>query len=439
MHAQAILSHEAASLPANILDTHARSMLRALMRDYLACTLAGGMQDASQKLRGALLRDANGQSRVYGTDMRSVAPLAAFANAHACHLLEFDDVHVRSIYHPGAPVFSAVLAVADRDGIEAADFVAGVVAGYEVGIRLGEAAGTSHYARHHTTGTVGCIGAAAGVARALGLDAAGTSSAIGHAATQAAALWAFREDNAEAKPVHAGHAAMIGVISADMARAGLRGSSRAIDGDLGFLNILGGNRSAPVLTEQFSRGNLRMPRVSIKRYPCCGHTHSGIEAALDLTQQLGESGIDTSEIEQITIETYGSAVAVAGVNDPQTPEQACFSYPHIVAATMTVGPDEAISEAALSEPRVQDLARKIRLVHNEGVDAQYPQRQPVTIEALTFGGGRFLAEACFGAGSPELPLTEAQHETKLRRLAGRDFGSIDEIVRGVLSAFEVAP
>ena len=45
------------------------------------------------------------------------------------------------------------------------------MAGYEVGIRVGEFLGRSHYKIFHTTGTAGTLAAAAAVGRLLRLDA----------------------------------------------------------------------------------------------------------------------------------------------------------------------------------------------------------------------------------------------------------------------------
>jgi len=59
------------------------------------------------------------QATVLATGERTSAPLAAFANAAASHVLEMDDLDPGSIYHPAAPTVSAALAVAehiDADG-----------------------------------------------------------------------------------------------------------------------------------------------------------------------------------------------------------------------------------------------------------------------------------------------------------------------------------
>lgn len=71
-----------------------------------------------------------------------------------------------------------------------------LTAGYEVGIRVGEFLGRSHYKIFHTTGTAGTLASAAAVGRLLGLSPAAMLDAFGSAGTQAAGLWEFLRDAA---------------------------------------------------------------------------------------------------------------------------------------------------------------------------------------------------------------------------------------------------
>ena len=76
----------------------------------------------------------------------AVTPLfAAMVNAAASHFAEQDDVHNGSVFHPAAVVFPPALAVAQALGRSGRELLAAAVAGYEVGIRVGEFLGRSHY------------------------------------------------------------------------------------------------------------------------------------------------------------------------------------------------------------------------------------------------------------------------------------------------------
>jgi hypothetical protein len=94
------------------------------------------------------------------------------------------------------------------------------VAGYEVGIRVGEFLGRSHYRIFHTTGTAGTVAAAAAVGRLLGsMPPEQMHHAFGSAGTQAAGLWEFLRDAADSKQLHTAHAAGAGLSAAYLAPA----------------------------------------------------------------------------------------------------------------------------------------------------------------------------------------------------------------------------
>ena len=106
---------------------------------------------------------AEGASEVLISRTGSTPMFAAMVNAAASHFAEPDDVHNGSVFHPAA------------------------VAGYEVGIRVGEFLGRSHYKIFHTTGTAGTVAAAAAVGRLLNLAPEQMQSSTPALATRACA------------------------------------------------------------------------------------------------------------------------------------------------------------------------------------------------------------------------------------------------------------
>ena len=149
----------------------------------------------------AAMGPVDGPSEVLITRRRTTPLFAAMVNAAAAHVVEQDDVHNGSVFHPAAVVPPA-LAVAQALGRSGRDLLTAAVAGYEVGIRVGEFLGRSHYKIFHTTGTAGTIAAAVTVGRLLNLDAGQMLHALGSAGTQAAGLWEFLRDAADSKQLH---------------------------------------------------------------------------------------------------------------------------------------------------------------------------------------------------------------------------------------------
>ena len=106
----------------------------------------------------------NATSEVLINRSHTSAYFAAMANAAASHVAEQDDVHNGSVFHPATVVFPVALAMAQSLGSSGRQLLTAAVAGYEVGIRVGEFLGRSHYKVFHTTGTAGTLAAAAAAA-----------------------------------------------------------------------------------------------------------------------------------------------------------------------------------------------------------------------------------------------------------------------------------
>nr|MBP7645650.1 MmgE/PrpD family protein [Comamonas sp.] len=123
--------------------------------DWFGSVLAGQNARPVQSLtRFALSQGpAQGPCEVIGQNTTTSPMMAALANAAAAHVAEQDDVHNGSVFHPAAVVFAPAVAVAQSMGASGAQLMAACVAGYEVGIRVGEFLGRSHYRIFHTTGT----------------------------------------------------------------------------------------------------------------------------------------------------------------------------------------------------------------------------------------------------------------------------------------------
>jgi len=68
---------------------------------------------------------------------KSSAPGAAFANACAGNGLDLDDDAIFTGGHPGAQLFPAALAAAEKAGAGGKDLLEALVIGYEVSIRAG--------------------------------------------------------------------------------------------------------------------------------------------------------------------------------------------------------------------------------------------------------------------------------------------------------------
>ena len=156
-----------------------------LLVDWFGSAVAGhGTRPVESLTRFArAMGPAEGPCEVIIDGSRSSPYLAAMANAAASHVAEQDDVHNGSVFHPATVVFPPALAVAQAMGASGQQLLTAAVVGYEVGIRVGEFLGRSHYRIFHTTGTAGSLAAAAAVGHLLGLNAQQMLHASSHAIT----------------------------------------------------------------------------------------------------------------------------------------------------------------------------------------------------------------------------------------------------------------
>ncbi len=225
-------AHDATrELPAQAVHHAKRAVI-----DWFSALYPGTRVSPATNLVAAHARELGvGRSSLPGFATTAFPALAAWINGAASHTVEFDDIFRDGVYHPGCPTIAAALAVAEDRGLSGARFLNAVVIGYEISTRIAVAVQPSHYRYFHTTGTVGSFGAAAAAAALLAPgDAAVMRHALATVGTFASGLQqAFRSDSMT-KPLHAGHAANVGVLAALAAAHGVTGAQDILD-DLGML------------------------------------------------------------------------------------------------------------------------------------------------------------------------------------------------------------
>src|SRR5439155_22202000 len=128
-----------------------------LLLDWFASALAGKSARPVETIErfARQMGPAGGPCEVLVSRRGTTPFFAAMVNAAASHVAEQDDVHNGSVFHPATVVFPAALAIAQAQGASGRALLTAAVAGYEVGIRVGEFLGRSHYKVFQTTGTAG--------------------------------------------------------------------------------------------------------------------------------------------------------------------------------------------------------------------------------------------------------------------------------------------
>ena len=427
------LAHFAATLRFEDIPAPVLRRTEDLFLDWLGSALAGKGARPVESIARFMesMGPADGPSEIL-IHRRGSSPLVAAAiNAAASHFAEQDDVHNGSVFHPAAVVFPPALAVAQALGLGGRDLLRASVVGYEVGIRVGEFLGRSHYRVFHTTGTAGTIAAAAAVGSLLGLTPAQMQHAFGSAGTQSAGLWEFLRDAADSKQLHTAHAASAGLGAAYLARDGFTGAQRIFDGVRGLAAGMSSD-SDPTRLDDRLGSRWALIETSFKFHASCRHTHPAADA---LQQLMREHQLRADAVQRVTAQVHQGAIDVLGpVTDPQTVHQGKFSMGTVLGLIATRGhAGLAEFDADYKAPAVVAFRNKVQMVLDPEVDAAYPARWIGKVLVQTTDGRTLSGRVDEPKGDPGNTLNRAEIEAKAVRLALYQGGATEAEMRGVIA------
>lgn len=401
---------QSSPLPSNVVH-HAR---RAVI-DWYAALLPGSVVTPATLLEQALAEDLDRGRAQLASGRRATLRAAALINGAASHAVEFDDIYRDAGYHPGSPTISAALAAAQAHGASGERFLRGVIVGYEVSTRLGEAVMPSHYRYWHTTGTVGSFGAAAAVATILGCTREQFMHALATVGTFAAGLQQAFRSEAMSKPLHGGHAADAGALAAMAAAKGVTGALDILEGEVGF----GAAMSRDPDWSKATRGlgqDYHIVRMTFKNHGCCGHTFPAIDGALVLKER---HQIKYRDIRRIRIATYQAGLDIIDNAAPEGDYQAKFSLQYVVAHALVHGSVRlnAFRPERLGDGEVRALMQKIECVADTELSKGYPTQRAAQVEIEMNDGRKYAHFQPTRKGDPEMPLTDAELNDKFMELA----------------------
>jgi len=391
---------------------------RRAFLDTVAVMLAGRDEACAVSTRNAIRAWGNGPCLVIGGD-RAAAPWAALANGTAAHALDYDDVLEPALSHPSAALVPAILALAEAEGASGADALDAFLVGFEVLTRLGEAMNRVHYHRGwHTTLSLGSMGVAAACARLLRLDAERMAMAISLATSMAGG--SKRQFGSMAKPLHAGLAAKNGLVAAQLAACGLTGIAEPLEGRWGYVELMAGE-TAPGLAGALARLGtvpaMEQYGISAKAYPCCAATHRSIDALRSLALRPEEV---------VSIEAAISEMAAGNLRYriPENPNEARFSLPYCLAATLADGMPTvaAFTPEAIRRPALLALMERVTVTVDPALSADRPITEGVergVVKVVLRDGSTKEASVLVPRGHASAPLSDAELEAKFRDCAVR--------------------
>jgi aconitate decarboxylase len=303
------------------------------------------------------------------------------------------------------------------------DLITAIVAGCEVGCRVGNAATTALFLNgFHPQGTSGTFIAAATAGRLLKLDAPAMQNALGIGGSMSAGLMAAQE-GAMVKRLHAGRAAQSGVYAAELASRGFTGIADIVEAGYG------GFLSAYARTPDISRITAGLGttwetlRIGFKLYPNVTSIHSALDALHHImtTHGLGADDIRAIDVGcgHMTFVHTAWTYRDAGVTAAQ------MNMFYGLAAMATGGEVTAAdyTSSRMRDPRLLDFIPRITIREDAALEAMGRHfRHACRMTVTTTGGRTFDHDVLYRRGSAD---NEVGPDEIRRKFAGN--------VRGLLS------
>ena len=380
-------------------------------RDQLGIGLVAATLARNRPLAAlASLFGTGGNSTALGCANPVMTAAAALRNGTLMHSLEYDATHTASITHAGSVVAPVALALCEEIGGCGAELLRAFVVGWEMFVRLGLVAPGSFSKRgYQFTAAGGPLAGALTAGLLLGLDREQMTSALGIAGSQASGVMEFVHEGATVKALHAGWPAHAGLLAARLAKAGMTGPSRILEGADGFYAVYAGDLGAPTrLREHLNTFGDRwhFRDAALKARACCHYIQPFLECLEGLLR-----GLDPQTIEAVHCEVpIGEETLICEPWSeklrPSTAYQAKFSLPYALGALLA---DGAVTVATFEGPtRALVCARADRVTWSPMADGDFPNRFGARVTVRTRSNDRFTAGVENVRGTSGRPFSEGE-------------------------------
>jgi len=408
-------------IPLDVIELGKKSIL-----DGLGLALAGSRAESGPISRKFIEQSGvhTGAATVIGTAQKTSARFAALVNGISIHADDFDDTQLAAakdrvyglLTHPTVPVLPAIFALAEQRIVNGKDWLVAYHVGTEVECKIAEAISPRHYQDgFHTTGTCGPFGSAAACAKLLQFDLSKTLKTFGLAASQSGGL---RENfGTMTKPFQAGHAAEIGLTSAELVALGWTAAEQILEADRGFFHAAGGSYDPSAIAGRL--GNpwvFASPGVSLKPYPSGSLTHP---AMTELVRLIETNHIQASQVEKVGIGANHNMTTTLLHHNPKTGLEGKFSMEYCLAILLLerkAGLSE-FSDKNVQRPDVREMIQRINFYVDPEAEAAGFDKM-TSILKITLKEGRVITgRAEFGKGSPSNPMSFDEAAAKFRGCA----------------------
>ncbi len=368
-----------------------------------AQTRIGGLHLQLAKQMGGGVRE----STLLGDGARVSRPVAAYANGSLAFALDYEDV-CQYVIHPGPIVVPAALAVAESMRANGRRMLTSVVAGYEVGTRIGWAMqpsperGAQVWGQQYTP-----FASCAAIGNLLGLKPEQMDAAFGVAGSYAPVPSAYKYFGIveETRPMREtklgwGWMSMAGTMGALSAAAGFRGGHGILDGREGFWIMAGSDRcDFPKIVQGLGTEWLILG-TDFKLHPSIAWSHPPFVA---LRKLIDAHQIQPAQVAKVRVWNVG--VARIADHHPSGAVDAQFSLPYAVATTLLGLPltPALYSDKTLRNARVRAMIDRVECLADPQMDLDWFQKNIMRsrVEITLTDGRKLEAGATFPGDKPK--------------------------------------
>lgn len=405
------LSYDA--IPADVL-TIAREQAVATIG---SCLSGNHMSAMTSMANGMGILGSGEVATVFGRAERVPAPTAALYNAGTAQVIEWDDWVI--ISHSGGAVVPTAFAAGEQARVSGKEILTAIVLGDEVNARTSRAMQRGAYVGNSMPNHQ--IETALMASRLFGLDVTETRCAVGLSAFLAMENCPIGWTS-DSKVLINGLPAMWGIVSASLAKAGLRANQDIIEHPAGFMSTVSEEVDADELV--FGLGTEWHTRtLNTKRHPSCAYNLPAIECAIALHDRI--PGFDPARVERIVVHGPGVTAYVAARYQAVEPSlydvirekkyshvPLCFDAGFATVASLADGELtwRQYQDERIFSPEIQRLASRVTFRTDASMhrayysDYQYGARVVITMD----DGQEYMEERLQLLGARDRPFDHAE-------------------------------
>lgn len=378
------------------------SFTKHLASKIVAAMLNGSVTSAGRKT-ASYIKSKQGapEAGVIGAGFRCALEDAAFVNGITSHAAELEDDQFPSSASD-INVFPVILPMAEKLGLTGRDVIEASALGMEVMTRVGM---FSISGKGFTDLPFwGVIGSAITAGKALKLSAEQLKWAMGIAMGRASGF--IINFGTDAHYIESACGCRDGLMAALLAQDGMTGNP---DLETWLKDTHRGHEiDVQKVVEGLGEPRWRAHEIWVKKYPCCFLTHRHDDMMLEI---LAERKIGYDDISKVEIDV-GPVDYTCSRPRPSDPEDARFSFQHIMAALMLDGEIDShhFSEEKLADKRFQEAWTKTSVTEHPDWPNTF-MSGVARLSVVLNSGERIVKEREQALGGPDFPLTADQFKS----------------------------